>query len=129
MVRIAKCAERHAANIARNVMGCVVLWCAPTVKYQNTDIFGSDIVGKDSKGRTFYIQVTTGGPQAVRTRKKKMESIPWGEHDRVLLFVYPKGVGSLFWPKVFVWSKLMDAEGNVHREWLETKELDPFEIV
>lgn len=125
MVRIAKYAEKHAATIVRDKMGCAVLWCAPTVKYQNADMFGSDIVGKTENGVTYYVQVTTGGPQAVRVRKKKMEKIPWNEHDRVYLFVYDKGACSAFWPKVYKWARMVDASCTAKRQWVEAVEYRP----
>ena len=78
-------AERAAEWFAHEVMNCIVTRRAVRSQWQKVDFFGSDIVGKKSDGTYVYIQATAGQDSAVSIRKRKLEKIPWGSFDRVLL--------------------------------------------
>jgi len=77
-------AERAAVHYAFSI-GCVITRKAIRTKFQSVDFFCSDIVGKKADGSHVYIQVTAGEYEAVRQRKRKLESIPWHDSDTVLL--------------------------------------------
>lgn len=78
-------AERAAEHYLRDVIGCVVTIRAVRTQWQRTDIFASDVVGKLSDGSHVYAQVTAGQAEAVRTRRRKLDAIPWHLSDRVIL--------------------------------------------
>ena len=42
-------------------------------------------MGKTEAGMNYYAQVTAGQVEAVRTRRRKLEKIPWNSFEEVLL--------------------------------------------
>ena len=78
-------AERAGEHYLREVEGCVATVRAVRTMYQRQDLFASDIVGKQPDGSHVYAQVTAGQSEAVRTRRRKLDAIPWHESDTVLL--------------------------------------------
>jgi hypothetical protein len=80
-------AERAAEWVLAEMYGCRYLRRAIRSQYQKVDFWGSDVMGRTESGMVFYAQVTTGGPEAVRQRRRKLEQIPWNEHERPMLFV------------------------------------------
>ena len=78
-------AERAGEHYARAIEGCVATVRAVRTKWQRQDLFASDIVGKRKDGTHVYAQVTAGQSEAVRTRRRKLDAIPWHESDTVLL--------------------------------------------
>ena len=79
--------ERAAENIAREIYGCVMTRRAIQTKWQKVDFWGSDVVGKTEDGSHVYIQVTTGGDESIRRRKRKLEEVIWHQSDTVYLLV------------------------------------------
>jgi len=80
-----KDAERAAEHYLHEVMGCTHTVRAVNTQWQRQDLFASDVVGKRPGGGTVYAQVTCGRDEAVRSRRRKLEAIPWGPHDMVLV--------------------------------------------
>ena len=78
-------AERAGEWYLREVCGCVVTRRAVRTKWQSVDFFASDVMGKRLNGRTFYAQVTAGKVEAVRSRRRKLEAVPWHPSDRVMV--------------------------------------------
>jgi len=58
---------------------------AVRTQWQAVDFWAADIMGKTEKGFNFYAQVTAGQVEAVRTRRRKLEKIPWNCLEKVLL--------------------------------------------
>lgn len=93
--------------------------------YQSVDFFGSDIVAKNEKGDTLYVQVTTGAYEALRHRKRKLEKIPWNSNDKVWILQMQRakdGRSYKYWfvkhnlNKNKVW-EIIDNNILIHREW------------
>jgi len=64
---------------------------AVRTKYQKVDFFGADIMAMDDyRGYKIFCQVTTGGYEAIRQRKRKLEQYIFSEHDDVFIFVMKK---------------------------------------
>jgi len=78
-------AERASEHYAYEYMDCVITRRACRTKWQSVDMFCADVVGKTATGSHVYIQATAGQNEAVRQRRRKLESIPWHKSDRVLL--------------------------------------------
>lgn len=97
-------AEIAALNILKD-WGCTHFVKAIKTKFQSVDMFACDIMAK-SKGSTFFVQVTTGGYEAVRTRKKKLETIPWLESDVVYVFQLVDTGTRMGRSKVWVFNRL-----------------------
>jgi len=78
-------AERAAEWYAHEIEGCVHTIRAVRTKWQYQDLFGCDVLGKKPDGTYLWIQVTAGGAEAVRRRKRKLEGYPWCGADTILL--------------------------------------------
>ena len=95
-------AERAAEHCLVREFGCVICrrmkrpagggaQSSPdgTKQYQawggKVDIFHCDVVGKRADGSHVYTQATCGQVEAVRQRRRKLETIPWHESDTVLV--------------------------------------------
>lgn len=78
-------AERAAEWYLREVCGCVVTRRAVRTRYQSVDFFACDIMGKRENGSMVWAQVTAGGPEALRVRRRKLEKIPWHSSDAVIV--------------------------------------------
>lgn len=78
-------AERACEWYARDLLSCVITRRAVQTRFQSVDFFAADCVGKRSDGSHVYIQATAGQYEAVRTRRRKLEAVPWHESDTVLL--------------------------------------------
>lgn len=87
--KVAKSKRKEAENAGehclRESFGCVNIARAVKTQFQFEDIFGSDVIGKDCRGWTYYAQVTTGQSSAVSSRKRKLESIHWNDTDTVMI--------------------------------------------
>jgi len=78
-------AERAGEWWMREVMGCVRTRRALRTKFARVDFYAADIIGKLADGACIYSLVTAGQAEAVRTRRRKLEAIPWHPSERVLL--------------------------------------------
>lgn len=78
-------AEKAAVWYAREVVGCVLTRRAVRAQFQSVDFFAADIVGKMPDGSHVYIQATAGQRQAVTSRRRKLEAVPWHPTDLVRL--------------------------------------------
>ena len=78
-------AERAAEWVLREEYACVLTRRALRAQYAQVDFFAADVMGKDKYGHMIWAQVTTGGTEAVRQRKRKLEAVPWQLTDRVML--------------------------------------------
>jgi hypothetical protein len=78
-------AERASEWYAVKECGCVITRRACRTKWQSVDMFCCDVVGKRPGGSHVYIQATAGQNEAVRQRRRKLDSIPWHPSDEVLL--------------------------------------------
>ena len=124
-------AERAGEWYLREVCGCVATRRALRTKFARVDFFASDIIGKLPNGACVYAQVTAGGNEALRTRRRKLEAVPWHESEAVLvlqLVSTPDPVNAtrkLYWFRVHrydqsrgEWS--LDREAApVNRDWFK----------
>lgn len=78
-------AERACEWWLATEFSCVYTIRALVSRYQRQDLFNCDVIGKDSSGEMFFAQVTTGNPDKVRARKRKLEKIPWQVTDLVFV--------------------------------------------
>ena len=78
-------AERAAEHWLHHVCGCRPehIRRAVRTQFQSVDFFASDVMGKTPEGINHFAQVTAGQNEAVRTRRRKLEKIPWNEHEHV----------------------------------------------
>ena len=108
-------AERAAEWYAHEVMECEITRRACRTKWQSVDMFCADVVGKRSDGSHVYIQATAGQSEAVRTRRRKLENIPWHFTDTVLLLQLVHTIDP----------------GNARRKlwWFRVHRLDTYNIV
>ena len=83
-------AERLGEWWLVEIKKAVVLARSVSTKYQRVDLFGLDLLGKTKNGRWVGCQVTTGGYEATRQRKRKLEKIPWFVTDRIYLLKVKK---------------------------------------
>jgi len=58
---------------------------AVRTKYQSVDFWGCDVMAKDEWGHSYFAQVTTGGVEAVRQRRRKLEKIPWNDLEHIMV--------------------------------------------
>jgi len=79
-------AERAGEWVLIKFYDCVITRKAMRTKFQKVDFWGADCVGKRIDGSHVYVQVTTGHTEAARTRRRKLDAIPWHESDKVMLF-------------------------------------------
>ena len=84
-------AEVAAEHFLKEHFYCTHIYRAIRTKYHRVDIMACDVVGKTVSGLTYWVQVTTGGMNAVNQRKRKLKEIPWNGHDRVLMFQLKEG--------------------------------------
>lgn len=98
------------------------------------DIFHCDVVGKHRDGSHVYAQVTCGQVEAVRQRRRKLETVPWHETDIVLVLqmvetpdpvnqsrkVYHFRVHHFFEGK---WS-VDDEAIRIERDWFKAMDVD-----
>ena len=78
-------AERAAEHYLHEHYGCTHTVRAVRTQWQRQDLFASDVIGKDGGGDMVFAQVTCGRTEAVRSRRRKLEAIPWSTTDRVLV--------------------------------------------
>jgi hypothetical protein len=86
-------AERAGEWYLRKVGGCTVTNRTRRVVIKRGNKFVSftmelwhcDVWGRKSDGSGVYAQVTTGGSEALRVRRRKIELIPWHESETVLV--------------------------------------------
>ena len=78
-------AERAAEHYLHEHYGCTHTVRAVRTQWQRQDLFASDVIGKGGDGDMVFAQVTCGREEAVRTRRRKLEAIPWHPDDRVLV--------------------------------------------
>ena len=78
-------AERAGEWYLREVAGCVVTRRALRTKFAKVDFYAADIIGKRADGSCVYAQVTAGGAEALRTRRRKLERVPWHPSETVMV--------------------------------------------
>jgi len=80
-------AERAAEHYLYEICKCLphTIRRAVRTQWQAVDFWGSDVMGKTEVGINYFAQVTAGQVEAVRTRRRKLEKIPWNCLERVLL--------------------------------------------
>ena len=78
-------AERAGEWWMHEILRCVVTRRALRTKFAKVDFFAADIIGKLSDGACVYAQVTAGGNEALRTRRRKLEKVPWHPSERVMV--------------------------------------------
>jgi len=78
-------AERAGEWYLREVCGCVVTRRALRTKYAKVDFYCADIIGKHADGSCVYAQATAGGNAALRIRRRKLETVPWHESEKVMV--------------------------------------------
>ena len=83
--REAECAAEHYLRVH---CGCVNTVRAMRTRFARRDLFASDVLGKDSRGRLYAAQVTCGDHSNVAHRRRKMERVPWSINDAVLLLEF-----------------------------------------
>ena len=66
--------------------GCTHLQPAVRTQWNSTDLFGADCIGRTEEGVIYYIQVTAGGNDKVRQRKRKMDAIKWNPFEHAAVF-------------------------------------------
>ena len=126
-------AERAAEHYAINVCGCYQTQRATRNQFQKVDFWGADVTGRTRAGRVYYLQVTTGGKEALRQRRKKLEKHAWNPFEDVLLLQLNRTKeGRRFRYYFTIWRYLiMDEvrswtnyyEGyDVPKEWFKSKE-------
>lgn len=54
-------------------------------KFQSVDFWACDVMGRTKRGEVFFAQVTTGGNEAVRVRRRKLEKISWNDTETVMV--------------------------------------------
>lgn len=77
--------EKATEWYLHEVCECVQTCRAIRTKWQRQDLFASDVIGKRLDGMMVFAQATAGSNEAVRTRRRKLEDIPWSSFDIVLL--------------------------------------------
>lgn len=77
-------AERAAEWALREIFRCVETRRCLRTKFAKVDFFGTDVVGIDPSGMKYWIQVTTGGDEAIRQRRRKLEAVPWRKTSDVV---------------------------------------------
>ena len=85
-------AERAAEHFAIEVLACVKTRRATRSQFQSVDFFSCDVMGCREDGSKVYIQVTCGGKQALRTRRKKIEAEAWHPSEEVYLLELDRSV-------------------------------------
>ena len=78
-------AERAAEWTLRVNCACLVTRRALRTKFAKVDFYSSDVIGKRRDGSCVYAQATAGGSECARTRRRKLEAVPWHPSERVLL--------------------------------------------
>ena len=90
-------AERATVHYLREVCDCVITRRFPrsSPRFDKktgkvtfgaaVDMFASDCIGKRADGTWVCAQATAGGNEALRTRRRKSEQIPWHPDDTVLV--------------------------------------------
>lgn len=80
-------AERASEHYLYEVCGCdpAQIRRAIRTKFQSVDFWCCDVMGRAMDGRCYYAQVTAGQNEAVRRRRRKLETIHWNPYDTVLL--------------------------------------------
>jgi hypothetical protein len=77
-----------------------------------------------------YAQVTTGGYEAIRQRKRKLEKIPWNECETVWILAMERrkdGRTYIYWFVKHIYTKLTDGWIDddtipIPREWFKKYE-------
>ena len=77
-------AERAAEHYLRKYCGCTYTDRAVRAQWQRQDMHGCDAVGWRGPHR-YYVQVTCGRTEAVRTRRRKLEVFEYNDYEEVLL--------------------------------------------
>jgi len=78
-------AEVAAEHFCRALLACTHTRRAIKARFFKVDFFGADVMGKDGRGLTHYVQVTTGYGGRLSSRRHKLAAIPWAASDRVYL--------------------------------------------
>ena len=80
-------AERAAEHYLYNICHCEIhtIRKAIRAKYQSVDFWACDVMGKAINGYSYFAQVTAGQTEAVRTRRRKLEKIPWNRFEFVFV--------------------------------------------
>jgi hypothetical protein len=78
-------AERAAEWVLRERYNCVVTRRALRTKFAKVDFFAADVIGIRADGTKVFAQATAGSNECVRTRRRKLEAIPWHPSDTVIL--------------------------------------------
>lgn len=78
-------AERAAEWYLRERCGCIHTRRAVRTQWQKVDFWAADVVGKRADGSHVYAQATTGGDEALRTRRRKLEQYAWHVSDMVMV--------------------------------------------
>lgn len=71
-----KNAERAAEHVLHEIYDCTHTVRAVATQYQRQDMFACDVIGLTVNCR-YYVQVTCGKTEAIRTRRRKLEDKPW----------------------------------------------------
>jgi hypothetical protein len=120
-----KAAQHYLASL-----GYTIQRKAIRTMYQKVDFFCADVMAKNAYGEIVYAQVTTGGYEAVRQRKRKLEKIPWNEFETVLILAMERrkeGRAYIYWFVKHIYLKLTDGwlDGiliPIPREWFKKYE-------
>jgi hypothetical protein len=78
-------AERAGEWYLREVLACILTRRAFRTQFHSVDFFASDVMGKMADGTMVFAQVTAGQSEALRTRRRKLEKVPWQLSDRVMV--------------------------------------------
>ena len=80
-------AERASEHFLYHVYHCEPSQIIRAVKtrYQRQDLWAADTAGRTKRSEVFYAQVTAGGSEALRQRRRKLEKICWRPDETVLV--------------------------------------------
>lgn len=109
-------AERAAEHFAHEVLECVKTRRATRAQFQSIDFFSCDVMGCRDDGSKVYIQVTCGGKEALRARRKKIEAEVWHPSEEVYLLELDRSVYKPYAYFFRIWRYL-------EKKWLADYEL------
>ena len=109
-------AERAAEHFAHEVLACVKTRRATRSQFQSIDFFSCDVMGCRADGSKVYLQVTCGGKEALRARRKKIEAEAWHHSEEVYLLELDRSVYKPYAYFFRIWRYL-------EKKWLADYEL------
>jgi len=126
-------AEKAAEHFLHEKCYCEIhtIRRAVRTKWQSVDLWGSDVIGKDKRGYSYFAQVTAGQTEAVRTRRRKLEKIPWNVLERVFVLQLVETINpanarrKLFYFRVHRFNTVNQYGENIHPTWSVDDEACP----